>query len=110
MLLRAALRRRGYDVESTPSGEAALAWLATHQVDLILAHVRMNGMSGVELCAAVRAAHPDLLTIVVTGDGMLDGAVAALRAGAYDYIAKPIDLDALVLAIERAIAHVTMGR
>ncbi|HVV84470.1 MAG TPA: sigma-54 dependent transcriptional regulator [Kofleriaceae bacterium] len=110
MLLRGALRRRAYDVESVPSGEAALAWLAAGEVDLVLAHVRMDGMSGVELCAAVRAAHPDLLTIVMSGDGMLDGAVAAIRAGAYDYIRKPIDLDAMVLAIERAIAHVTMGR
>jgi len=110
MLLRAALRRRGYEVETAASGAAALAWLDGHEVDVVLAHIRMHGMSGVEVCAALRIAHPDLLTIVLTGDGMLDGAIAAIRAGAYDYIPKPIDLDVLVIAVERAIAHVTMGR
>ena len=110
MLLRAALRRRGYEIDSVASGPDALAWLTSHEVDVVIAHFRMSGMSGIELCSALRAAHSDLLTIVVTGNGMLDGAIAAIRAGAYDYISKPIDLDALVIAIERAIAHVTLGR
>jgi two-component system response regulator HydG len=109
-LLRAALRRRGYGVDVVRSGADALAWLGTGEVDLVIAHLRMAGMSGIELCAALRAAHPELLTIVLTGDGALDGAVAAIRAGAYDYIGKPIDLEALVIAIERAIATVALGR
>ncbi len=109
-LLRGALRRRGYDVEAARSGVAALAWLVDGQADIVLAHLRMAGMSGIELCSALREAHPDLLTIMVTGDGALDGAIAAIRAGAYDYIAKPIDLEALVIAIERAVAHVTLRR
>ena len=109
-MLRAALRRRGYDVEAVGSGAEALGWLGAHQVDIVLAHLRMPGMSGAELCAALRGAHSEVLTIVVTGDGTLDGAIAAIRAGAYDYIAKPIDLEALAIAIERAVAHVTLGR
>jgi len=109
-MLRGALRRRGYDVESAPSGTAALAWLRAGEVEVVLAHLRMEEMSGVALCAALREAHPELLTIVLTGSAELRGAVEAIRAGAYDYIAKPIDLDALVIAIERAIAHVTLGR
>jgi two-component system response regulator HydG len=109
-MLRGALRRRGYEVEAVGSGTEALAWLVDGQVDLVLAHLRMAGMSGVALCAALRERRPDLLTIVVTGDGMLASAIAAIRAGAYDYITKPIDLDALAIALERAIAHVALTR
>ncbi|MCE9579417.1 MAG: sigma-54 dependent transcriptional regulator [Deltaproteobacteria bacterium] len=109
-MLRGALRRRGYDVEAVASGDLALTWLETSEVDIVLAHLRMAGMSGVELCAALRATRPELLTIVITGNGALDGAIAAIRAGAYDYIAKPIDLESLVIAVERALAHVALGR
>jgi DNA-binding NtrC family response regulator len=67
-------------------------------------------MSGLELCSALREAHPDLQTIVVTGQSSLDSAIAAVRAGAFDYITKPIALDALVIAIERAAAHLSLRR
>jgi DNA-binding NtrC family response regulator len=109
-LLSGALRRRGYGVEWVTSGTEALRWLETGSVDLVLAHLRMAGMSGVELCEAMHRSHPDLLTLVVTGDGGLDSAIRAIRAGAYDYITKPIDVEALVISIERAVAHVKLGR
>jgi len=109
-LLTGALQRRGYQVDSVTSAHAALTWLADHSTDVVLADLHLEGMSGAALCGELRAAHPEILTIVVTGDVSLGGAVAALRVGAYDYINKPIDLDSLVLAIERAIAHVNLGR
>ncbi len=109
-LLKGALQRRGYTVDRIDSGMEALARLDDHPVDLVLAHLRMTRMSGIELCIELRKSHPELLTIVVTGDGALDGAIAAIRAGAYDYIAKPIDLDALVISIERAVSHLQLGR
>ncbi len=110
-LLVGALQRRGYQVESVTSAAGALAWLAEgHTCDVILADLHLQGMSGAALCGELRQTHPDLLTIVITGDVSLNGAVAALRVGAYDYINKPIDLDALVLAIERALGHVALGR
>ncbi|MBZ0230798.1 MAG: sigma-54 dependent transcriptional regulator [Deltaproteobacteria bacterium] len=109
-LLRGALRRRGYEAESVASGVDALRWLDARPADVILAHLRMPHMSGVELCVASRNAHPEVCTIVLTGDGMLDSAIAAIRAGAYDYITKPIDLEALVIALERAVSHVRLTR
>jgi two-component system response regulator HydG len=87
-----------------------LRWLEHGFADLVLAHLRMAEMSGVELCGAMHRLHPDLLTIVVTGDGGLDSAIQAIRSGAYDYITKPIDVEALVMSIERAVAHVKLGR
>jgi len=109
-LLRGGLQRRGYQVHVIHTGETALTWLETHDVDVVIAHLRMSGMSGIALCNALHDAHPGVVTIVVTGDGALASAVAAIRAGAYDYVAKPIDLDVLVIAIERAVGHVTLGR
>jgi DNA-binding NtrC family response regulator len=109
-LLSSALRRRSYQVESVPSGTEALRLLEHESVDVVLAHLRMPEMSGVELCEAMHRSHPDLLTIVITGDAGLGNAILAIRAGAYDYITKPIDLSALIIAIERAISHVKLGR
>ncbi|HTJ41584.1 MAG TPA: sigma-54 dependent transcriptional regulator [Kofleriaceae bacterium] len=109
-MLRAALRRRGYAVDAVTTGHAALRYLEGSATEVVIAHVSMSGMSGVELCAALHQEHPDLLTIMITGQGSLDAAIAAIRAGAYDFITKPIDLDALVLAVERAVAHVHLHR
>ncbi|HVV85556.1 MAG TPA: sigma-54 dependent transcriptional regulator, partial [Kofleriaceae bacterium] len=109
-LLVGALQRRGYTVDSVSSAQAALEWLSSHACDVVLADLHLEGMSGAALCGELRTTHPEVLTIVITGDVSLSGAVAAIRVGAYDYINKPIDLDALVLAIERAIGHVTLGR
>jgi two-component system, NtrC family, response regulator AtoC len=109
-LLRTTLRRRGYAAEAALSASEALAFLRATPVDVVIAHIRMPGMSGLELCDALREDHPDLLTIVVTGQGSLDNAIAAIRAGAFDYITKPIALDALVIAIERAAAHLALHR
>jgi two-component system response regulator HydG len=109
-LLVGALQRRGYQVDSVTNGPAAIEWLAANNCDVVLADLHLGGMLGTTLCGELRQRHPELLTIVITGDVSLSGAVAALRCGAYDYINKPIDLDALVLAIERAVGHVNLGR
>jgi two-component system, NtrC family, response regulator AtoC len=109
-MLRTTLRRRGYAAEAVLSASEALTSLKAMPVDVVIAHIRMPGMSGLELCDAMREGHPDLLTIVVTGQGSLDTAVAAIRAGAFDYITKPIAIDALVIAIERAAAHLALRR
>src|SRR4051812_18583660 len=109
-LLVGALQRRGYSVDSVTSGPAAIEWLEGHACDVVLADLHLGGMSGATLCGELHTRHPELLTIVITGDVSLGGAVAAIRVGAYDYINKPIDVDSLVLAIERAIGHVNLGR
>ena len=83
-LLRTNLRRRGYAVEAALSASDALASPRATPVAVVIAHIQMPGMSGLELCGALREGHPDLLTIVVTGQGSLDNAIAAIRAGAFD--------------------------
>ena len=70
----------------------------------------MSGMSGIELCQELRQRHPDLLPIVLTGQGGLETAIAAIRAGAYDFITKPVKVDALAIAVGRALEHLSLKR
>jgi len=67
--------------------------------------LNMPGMSGVELCERVVANRPDVPVLLLTAFGSLDAAVSAIRAGAYDFLTKPFEVEALVLALERAIQH-----
>jgi len=86
----------------------ALERLATAEVDAIVTDLNMPRMNGVELCERIVANRPDVPVIVITAFGSLDTAVSAIRAGAYDFITKPFELDALVVALERAIQHRTL--
>jgi two-component system response regulator HydG len=65
----------------------------------------MRGMNGLELCARLAESHPGVPVIVITAFGSLDTAVAAIRAGAYDFLTKPLEIEALVLALDRAIQY-----
>jgi DNA-binding NtrC family response regulator len=109
-LLRDSLRRRGLDVHEVHSADECLARLRARPADVVVTDVRMPGMSGIDLCAKLREDYPQLLSIVVTAWGSLDTAVAAMRAGAFDYIKKPIDGDAIALAVSRAMNHLSLRR
>ena len=67
--------------------------------------VQMGAVSGLELCQRIRSRFPDLLTIILTGHDTLDMAIQAIRAGAYDFVSKPIVIDVLVVALDRALEH-----
>lgn len=103
--LRIGLTRRGYRVSCCNGLEQALALLAVAEVDVVVTDLNMKGGSGIELCAAMAAAHRDVPSIVLTAFGNYETAVAAIRAGAYDFISKPVQLDVLNIAIERAVQH-----
>jgi len=107
-LLCDALRGRGFDAHAVESAHACLERLRARSFDVVVTDVQMPGMSGVELCGQLHERHPDLLPIVLTGLGALDTAVAAIRAGAYDFITKPVKIDALEVAIRRALDHLSV--
>src|SRR3990172_3229328 len=65
----------------------------------------MAGMSGFELCERVAEGRPDVPVVVMTADTVLETAIAAIRVGAYDFVTKPINEDALAIALERAVKH-----
>src|SRR5205823_3592466 len=68
----------------------------------------MARMSGLELCERIVASRPDLPVVVMTAFGTLEAAIAAIRVGAYDFVTKPVEIDALVIALERAVEHRTL--
>ena len=109
-LLRDGLRRRGLSVNSVHSAADCLGRLATDAVDVVVTDIYMTDVTGLELCEQIRARYPDVLSIVITGQSTLDNAIGAIRAGAYDFILKPIKLDTLAVAVGRALAHLLLLR
>src|SRR5919107_196710 len=94
-----------HECESVGSAEEALGLLESGGFQLVLSDLAMPGMSGLELTARVRELSPDTLVIVVSGSLEIESAVEALRAGAFDYLVKPFDLEHLQLAVRRALEH-----
>ncbi|HET9953944.1 MAG TPA: sigma-54 dependent transcriptional regulator, partial [Polyangiaceae bacterium] len=108
-LAEATLGRRGYSVTWRVSPEVALALLDEQDFGVLLVDIHMEGMNGLDLCRAALAKRPDLVVIVMTGFGSIDHAVGAMRAGAYDFITKPVAMDALAITVERAARHRAMS-
>ncbi len=106
--LRTLLEEWGYATVGAGSGEAAVALCREQPFDLILMDVRMSGMSGIEATRAIREYNPAIPIIIMTAYSDVESAVEALKAGAYDYLTKPLAFDALKLALERALDHATL--
>lgn len=94
----------GYRVATAPSGEAALAVLQTQAVDLVVTDYRMNGMDGIELVHRIRQIRPQAAVILLTSHIGPSTALEALRAGAFWYLTKPVEIDALVAKAAEALA------
>ncbi len=103
--LKSLLTTRGYEVDLAVDGANALERLAELPPDLVLTDLDMPGMNGMQLLKEVRERNRELPVIVITGVAELAPAVAAMREGAADYLTKPVDFDALLVAIERTIEH-----
>jgi two-component system, NtrC family, response regulator AtoC len=109
-LLTEGLVQHGYEARWHASPHEALAELAVHDYDVVLTDINMRDMTGLELCQKATEAHPELPVIVITAFGSLETAVQAIRAGAYDFITKPFDIDVVAIAIERAVKHGVLTR
>ncbi len=109
-LLVASLPKRGYQTRAVTSAEQALALLAEEDFDAVVADLNMKGMNGLQLCSRIVASRPDVPVIVITAFGSLETAIEAIRAGAYDFLTKPFDTRSLAVALDRAVAHRTLGQ
>jgi DNA-binding NtrC family response regulator len=107
-MLEAALKGRGFGVTWKQTPAAALAALDHGDFAVLLVDIHMEGMSGLDLCRQALTKRPDIPVIVMTGFGTVEHAVGAMRAGAYDFITKPLSMDALSLTLERAVRHRSM--
>jgi two-component system response regulator HydG len=104
-MLEGALARRGFEATSRTSADEASLLLGTQDFDVVVTDLNMQGTSGLELCQQVVANRPDVPVVVVTAFGSLETAVGAIRAGAYDFVTKPFEMEDIALTLERAVAH-----
>jgi len=104
-VLRERLARRGYGVAVETSSEDALERIAGEDFDAVLTDVRMRGIDGIVLCERIGASRPGLPVLVITAFGDLETAVLAIRAGAYDFLTKPVEIEELAFRLDRAHEH-----
>src|SRR3954463_16655520 len=94
-----------HECESVGSAEEALAHLGRGGVQLVLSGISRRGMTGIEMIPHVLARSPDTLIIMVSGSQDVESAIGAMRAGAFDYVLKPFDLELVEVAVRRALEH-----
>jgi two-component system NtrC family response regulator len=104
------LQVAGYQVAEAPNAEHALATLRESQFDLVLCDLVMDGISGFQLLEILRAEQPNLIVVIITAFGTVENAVSAMKAGAWDYLTKPIHTDELQIVVNRALDHLRLRR
>lgn len=104
-MLQSHLNRQGFAVTTVDNAERALTLAQEDSFDVVLTDLRLPQASGTELCHRLSQSRPDVPVVVITGFGSMDSAVEAIRAGAYDYVTKPLDLNSLDFAVRRAVEH-----
>jgi DNA-binding NtrC family response regulator len=97
------LDRRGVTVYTALSGPAALQELSRQPVDVVVLDLKMAGMDGLATLREIKARHPALPVILLTGHGTMESMQDILEQGAYDYLSKPCDLDTLMERIQAAV-------
>jgi DNA-binding NtrC family response regulator len=96
------MKRRDVDVNGVDSGEAALAWLESHAVDVVILDVSMPGLGGIDTLRAIKSRHPLIEVIMLSGHASMEVAIEGMEMGAFDYLMKPMDMDELLYKAEDA--------
>lgn len=99
------LQQAGFEVATAPDGESALTLLEKSPQDLVITDLRMPGLSGLDLLRRVKEAYPETIVVVFTAFGTIESAVEAMKEGAYDYLIKPVNAEALKMVVARALDH-----
>jgi two-component system NtrC family response regulator len=102
------LEQAGFSTQTAADGNEALAALQKTPAQLVITDLKMPGMSGLELLRRIRADYPEVVVVVITAYGTVESAVEAMRAGAYDYITKPVHAEELELVSKRALQHLQL--
>jgi two-component system NtrC family response regulator len=99
------LEEAGYSATTAADGDEALRRMEEDPPALLITDLKMPGISGMDLLKRVREQYPQTAVVMVTAFGTVQTAVTAMKAGAYDYITKPIDYEELMLVVNRAVEH-----
>jgi DNA-binding NtrC family response regulator len=98
-----ALTKAGFETEACSNGNSALATVETGGADVVVCSVQMPGVNSMDLLRRMHARRPDVPVVMLAGDPSVNAAVAAMRQGAFDYVTKPFDDEALAAIVERAL-------
>lgn len=110
IILSELLRDEGYEAYAAGNSEEALEIVKQSDLDLIITDMRMPVMDGLGLLQNVKATNPDLPVIMITAFGEVDKAVAAMQAGAFNYLVKPFNNDELLVSAQKAVEHYAIIR
>ena len=101
-VLGKALTKQGFQVDLAANGNEALGLFRSNLYDLAVLDIKMPGMTGLDLLARFQEERPEMLVVIMTAESTMKNAVEAMKRGAYDYITKPFDIDALDAIILKA--------
>src|SRR5918994_163064 len=101
--LAQALADAGHDVEEAPNGNAAIEKLHDSTFDVLVSDLKMGGSTGIEVLRTAKSLHPNCSVILMTAFGTVSTAVEAMKAGAFDYVQKPFEIEEMELKIEKAL-------
>ncbi len=104
-MLETGLSKKSFEVTWKTGADEAFEVFMSGAFNVVLTDLNLPGTDGIELCHKMSENQPNIPVIVITSFGSYDSAVAALRAGAYDFISKPIDIEPLSLVLDRAVKH-----
>jgi len=99
-----------YHVRSFPSGEAALDAIENDNPDLVLLDIGLPGMNGIEVLSKIKSLYPDMLVIMITAYEDIKTVISAMKLGAYDYVVKPLHMDALEVCIRNALETIRLRK
>jgi len=103
--LGALLRREGYSVETASCGEEATRLTKTRSFALLVIDLKLGEMDGIKTYLRIKEGSPHTLAIIITGHASMESAIEAIRAGAYDYLAKPFRSEEILLTVKRALDY-----
>ena len=104
-VVAAGLTRAGYLCQAADGADTAAQKVAEQTIDLVLLDISMPVKSGLDYLPELKAQHPDVAVVMLTGDADLENAVRTMRDGAFDYIAKPVGLADLIIRVEYALSR-----
>lgn len=108
--LKRVLTKEGYEVLGASNGREGLSIIENTKIDVVIADIKMDDMDGIEVLQRAKKLYRDIEGIIMTGFKDQDLAIRSLRAGAIDYITKPVNLDELLFSIKRAIERINLHR
>ena len=109
-VLEAVLRREGFDVVLAASGEEGLSVLDNDEIDCVILDVMLPGISGIDTLRAIRISNPSLPVVVITAFSSIDGAIEAMKYGAFHYIPKPFKNEEVVHTVNKALEQRQLSR